>query len=83
MTMVQRGMTTLIDPPHLSDEQLIARVKALAAAEREATARLIAHLAEIDERRLYLGEGYSSMFTYCTRALLLSEHAAYGRIEAA
>ena len=40
-------------------------------------------LAELDERRLYLGEGYSSLFTYCTQALHLSEHAAYGRIEAA
>ena len=51
--------------------------------EREATARLIALLAEVDERRLYLGEGCSSLFTYCTQALHLSEHAAYGRIEAA
>jgi hypothetical protein len=43
----------------------------------------VASLAELDERRLYLGEGYSSLFTYCTQALHLSEHAAYGRIEAA
>ena len=35
------------------------------------------------ERRLYLGEGCSSLFTYCTQILHLSEHAAYGRIEAA
>jgi hypothetical protein len=27
--------------------------------------------------------GYSSLFTYCTQALHLSEHAAYGRIETA
>ena len=39
--------------------------------------------AELDARRLYLGEGCSSLFTYCTQALRLSEHAAYGRIEAA
>jgi 5-methylcytosine-specific restriction endonuclease McrA len=32
---------------------------------------------------LYLGEGFSSLFTYCTRCLRLSEHAAYNRIEAA
>src|SRR5438045_1839770 len=50
---------------------------------REATARLIAALAEVDARRLYLGEGCSSLFTYCTQVLHLSEHAAYGRIEAA
>ena len=34
-------------------------------------------------RRLYLQPGYSSLFTYCTRCLHLSEHVAYGRIEAA
>jgi hypothetical protein len=44
---------------------------------------LLAALAELDARRLYLGQGYSSLFTYCTHALQLSEHAAYGRIEAA
>ena len=67
----------------LTDEQLIFEVKALAGREREATARLIASLAELDARRLYLGEGFRSLFTYCTECLHLSEHAAYGRIEAA
>ena len=38
---------------------------------------------EIDTRRLYLGQGCSSLFVYCTRVLHLSEHAAYGRIEGA
>ena len=67
----------------LSNHELLARVKHLAEREREATAALIAHLAELDERRLYLAEGCSSLFTYCTQVLRLSEHAAYGRIEAA
>src|SRR3970040_1776920 len=67
----------------LSDEALVARVKTLAAREREATAVLIAHLAELDARRLYLAEGCSSLFTYCVQVLHLSAHAAYGRIEAA
>ena len=67
----------------LSNEELLAEIKSLAARERHATAALVASLAELDERRLYLGEGYSSLFTYCTQALHLSEHAAYGRIEAA
>ena len=34
-------------------------------------------------RRLYLGEGDSSLFTYCTQALQLAEGAAYNCIEAA
>ncbi|MGH2395964.1 MAG: HNH endonuclease [bacterium] len=68
---------------HLSNDELLKRVKNLAEREREATASLIVHLAELDERRLYLAEGYSSLFTYCTQDLRLSEHAAYRRIEAA
>lgn len=68
---------------HLSDQQLLTEIKRLAGDERQATARLIASLAELDARRLYLGEGCSSLFTYCTQVLHLSEHAAYGRIEAA
>ncbi len=40
-------------------------------------------VANPDVRRLYLGEGYSSLFTYCTQALHLAEGAAYNRIEAA
>jgi hypothetical protein len=67
----------------LSDDALLARVTVLAARERQATADLIASLAELDARRLYLGAGCSSLFTYCTHVLHLSEHAAYGRIEAA
>jgi hypothetical protein len=68
---------------HLSDRELLEEVQTLATRERDATARLIASLMELDSRRLYLGEGCSSLFTYCTQVLRLSEHAAYGRIEAA
>src|SRR6267142_3609869 len=67
----------------LSDDDLIAQVKALVRCEREARACLIAHLAELDARRLYLGAGFSSLFTYCCEVLHLSEPAAYNRIEAA
>jgi hypothetical protein len=67
----------------LPDDELVAEVKRLAGCEQQATARLIAALAELDARRLYLGQGCSSMFTYCTQILHLAEHAAYNRIEAA
>jgi hypothetical protein len=76
-------MHTSLSFANLSDTALLGEVKRLAACEREATARLIASLVELDSRRLYLGEGCSSLFTYCTQVLRLSEHAAYGRIEAA
>jgi hypothetical protein len=67
----------------LSDRELLEQVSILAQRERAATAALVAHLAVLDERRLYLGEGCSSLFTYCTRVLHLSENAAYRRVEAA
>jgi hypothetical protein len=67
----------------LSDQELLVEVKRLSCLEQQATACLIAALAELDARRLYLAEGCSSLFTYCTEVLHLSEHAAYLRIEAA
>jgi 5-methylcytosine-specific restriction endonuclease McrA len=76
-------MITISPLAHLSDEELLVEVSRLAEHERHATAHLIASLAELDARRLYLGQGCSSLFTYCTQVLRLSEHAAYGRIEAA
>ena len=81
--MLQRGMTSIEAVSQLSDQELLTEVNVAVATERGATARLIALLAQIDDRRLYLGEGCSSLFTYCTQVLHLSEHAAYGRIEAA
>jgi hypothetical protein len=67
----------------LPDRELLLETRRLASGERQAAAQLIAALAELDARRLYLGEGCSSLFTYCTQVLHLSEHAAYGRIGAA
>jgi len=66
-----------------TDQELLAQAKALAAQERQATAQLIALLIELNARRLHLAEGYPSLFTYCTRALHLSEDAAYNRTHAA
>ena len=75
-------MTTVI-PSRLSDGELVAEVARLAGCEREATASLIAHLAELYGRRLHERAGYSSLFTYCTEVLRLSEHEAYDRMRAA
>ena len=62
--MLQREMANSLDSDsRLSDRELLAEVRIAAAREREATARLIALLAQLDERRLYLGEGCSSLFT--------------------
>jgi hypothetical protein len=61
----------------------MAEVTRLATCERRATVALIAHLAELDARRLYRGAGFASTFVYCTQVLRLSEGGAYNRIEAA
>jgi hypothetical protein len=67
----------------LSDAELVARTKGLLAHERNATAEIVAHLAELDTRDVHLREGYPSLFIYCRDALGLSEGEAYNRIEVA
>jgi hypothetical protein len=67
----------------LSDDQLLGRIQQIACSERRMTVILIAYLSEVDRRKLYVSRGYPSLFAYCTQALKLSEHAAYGRIAAA
>jgi hypothetical protein len=67
----------------ISDTQLVARLKSLVARERDVTAELIAHLAELDTRDVHLKEGYGSLYVYCRDALGLSEWEAYNRIEVA
>jgi hypothetical protein len=74
---------TTIDPARMSNVELLNATAHAAGDERRATAELLALLAEVDARRLYLGEGCSSLFAYGTQVLHLSEHAAYHRIEAA
>jgi 5-methylcytosine-specific restriction endonuclease McrA len=75
-------MNTMI-PSRLSDHELVTEVTRLVGCEREATASLIASLAELYGRRLHQRAGFSSLFTYCTEVLHLSEHEAYDRMKAA
>src|SRR5262245_56686274 len=74
---------TTISAKKMSDSELLDAVARAVRDERRTTAGLLALLGEVDSRRLYLGEGCSSLFTYCTTVLHLSEHAAYHRIEGA
>jgi hypothetical protein len=67
----------------LSDAELVTQVKALVARERDVTAELIAHLAEMDTRDFHFRAGYPSLYIYCRDALGLSEWEAYNRIEVA
>ena len=70
-------------PSHLTNDELMAAVPGLVGDERDATARLIAHLAEIEARELYVPAGYSSLYIYCHEGLGYSEDAAYNRKAAA
>jgi len=73
----------LASPSGLPDGELVDRVKGLASRQRDATAQLVAHLAELETRGLHLRAGYSSLFVYCRDALALSEHDAYNHVETA
>jgi len=66
----------------LSSAQLLAQLLDLVHRGHKLEADLIAHLAEVDERRLYLREGCSSMFAYCVEILRFAEAVAYKRIAA-
>jgi hypothetical protein len=68
---------------HVTDEELLADLTALVATDRRTTAALLAHLAEVDARELYLPAACSSMHVYCVRVLHLAEEVAFKRIRAA
>ncbi len=68
---------------HLADPDLLRGLRSLVAQDRTTTAMLVAHLAEVDARRLYADAGYPSMFTWCVAELGLAADAAYRRIQAA
>ncbi len=67
----------------LSDDDLLQRLSELLRDSRRVEADLVAHIGEVDERRLYAREAVSSMFVYCTEVLHLSEAEAYLRISVA
>jgi 5-methylcytosine-specific restriction endonuclease McrA len=68
---------------HLSDGTLLRGLAALVARDRANAAQLLAHIAEVDARRLYAPAGFPSMYAYCVGELHLSEEAAFKRIHAA
>jgi hypothetical protein len=68
---------------HVPDPALLRGLRALVVQDRATTAMLLAHLAEVDARKLYVPAAHPSMFSYCTHELRFSEDAAYKRIQAA
>src|SRR5882672_603753 len=67
----------------VADDALLGRLHVLVGSHRRVTADLIAHLSEVDVRRLHVSKGFSSLFGYCVECLGFSEDEACRRIEAA
>ncbi len=71
------------NPKALPDDELLRRLAELVGRSRHLDADVVAHIAEVDARRLYAQEAMPSMFAYCVERLRLGENEAYLRIAAA
>ena len=65
------------------DEDLLLQLLQLVKQSRGVEAEVVAHIGEVELRRLYAPEACSSMFEYCRRVLGLRENEAYLRITVA
>ncbi len=68
---------------HLTDTLLLEQLRCVLQRKRRALAELLAHLAEVEERRLHLSAAHTSLFSYCVHVLGMSEDEACRRIELA
>jgi hypothetical protein len=78
-----QAMSTLKRVSTLSNTELMRQLNALVRNSNELSAELLAHLAEMDKRRLFLEQACSSLHAYCVQRLNMSEPAAFKRIAAA
>ncbi len=67
---------------NISDTELLSKTKGLVLKERELIGEIIAHLAEIETRKLYCDLKYRSLYDYCTAELGYTNDQAYRRISA-
>jgi 5-methylcytosine-specific restriction endonuclease McrA len=65
------------------DEDLLRQLSRLVKQSRGVEAEIVAHIGEVELRRLYAPAACSSMFEYCRRVLCLRENEAYLRITVA
>jgi hypothetical protein len=63
-----------------SNEQLVEELKVLARKDREQCIEIIVRLSEMDQRRLYAGLGFASLWEFCRQVLFFSESVAGKRI---
>ena len=67
---------------HLDKNHLLGDFSDLVVKDRRDTATLLAYIAEIDRRKLYLEHACPSMFAFCTKRFHMSEAVAARRIRA-
>ena len=60
----------------IPDDVLLRRLDELTGQARRTEADLVAHIAEVDERRLFARQALPSMFAYCTTVFHFSEAEA-------
>jgi 5-methylcytosine-specific restriction endonuclease McrA len=68
---------------HISEQDLRSGLSALLANGYRAEARIIAHIAEVGQRKLHLKDGSPSLFDYCLTQLGLSNGETFHRMTAA
>jgi hypothetical protein len=61
---------------------LVSELKRLVSRERELTMEIIHYMREVNERRIYLEEGYPSLYEWAVGVLKYSTGEAYRRISA-
>ena len=67
----------------LSNAELILKLSTAVKLERRTTAEILELIREVDQRRLYLELGHTSLFAYLTKGLGYSAASAQRRIESA
>ena len=77
LPMAHRDAFWKLEP--LSDAQLLESLSSVLRTQHRTLAALVAHLAEVEERRLHLEAAYSSMFAHCVGRLGMSEDEAVRR----
>jgi hypothetical protein len=67
---------------NVSDQNLLNKVKEYRSKEKYYTSKILEHLQEIENRKVYCDLGYSSLFRYCLEELTYSEAEASVRVNA-
>jgi hypothetical protein len=66
----------------IQDDELLIICKEQVLIEKKATSKVLEYLNEIDKRKIWVKEGYSSLYDFCVRYLGYSEGEANRRIQA-